>query len=295
MPGFLPRRPWISVVIALIPLVNGLLRRSNSSLSLQRHCSLGGLLCVHGSVRAVRRTDGVYSDTRLMQFGDECASETKVNCKAPIGDARCDRDCGSCPCEFDASGELTSPYMRTMFSQLAPWCNAQAPTRALSIGLGGGELPQYMLHRCPNMTVEAVELNQDVIDVARQYFGLSEAEAQFADRIFIEQADASTAVQQKQANMYDMVLVDCFAGGGVVPESCRSREFADRVVNLLRNEGVLLQNIWHYSPDHPEVAQQFEATKQSYAAAFGAPVEDLEVPMPENLRWVNILKAVKSG
>jgi len=297
MPVILTRNAWITVVIAqlLSPTINGLLQRSKSRTSLRKGCSLGQLLCVHGGVHAERRTTGNTSDKRILQFGDECAAESEVNCKLPSGDDSCDGDCGSCPCEFDASGELSAPYMRTMFSQIAPWCNAQAPSTALLIGLGGGELPQYMLHRCPNMTIEAIELNQDVIDVARLYFGLAESEKLFADRLIVQHTDAITAATQKEDNSYDMVLVDCFAGGGMVPESCRSREFADGVVNLLRTSGVMLQNIWHFSPEQPEVAQQFLAAKQTYSAAFGAPVEDIEVPMPEEIRWVNILKAVKSG
>ena len=56
--------------------------------------------------------------------------------------------------------------MQTMFEQLGARCSKES-TRVLMLGLGGGELSQYLLHNCPGMRVDAVELNADVISLAR--------------------------------------------------------------------------------------------------------------------------------
>jgi spermidine synthase len=163
------------------------------------------------------------------------------------------------------------------------------------IGLGGGELPQYLLHHCPNMQIDAVELNGDVISLARTYFGLGESETSFPGRLSIQQADALTAVRERASGKksYDAVLVDCFSGGGEVPETCRSRSLAEKVKAILKPRGVLLQNIWHYSRMRQVVAQEFKDTKAIYSDVFEGLVDDLLVPMPPEIRWVDILKATK--
>lgn len=248
----------------------------------------------------MRSYDG---NRRMLRFGEECATETKVVCKGPLqtGEALCEGLCGDCPCEFDASGQLSAPYMRTMFEQLAQWCGsspASADVRALMIGLGGGELPQYLLRRCPAMSVDIVELDADVIAVARRYFGLGDSEARFGRRLAVQQADSLAAVEQRAANAssaYDAVLIDCFAGGGEVPESCRSRPLLELLRGLLKPGGVLLQNIWHYSPERPQVAEQFGETLATYQSIFPGAVEDLAVPMPPHIAWVDVLRAAAAG
>jgi len=275
-------------------------------------CYLGRLLCTQNDVSVLSSftADGSRV-TRKLRFGDECATESTVTCKNPA-EWRCDGQCGGCPCDYDASAGLSAHYMQTMFEQLGPWCSAASATSVLMIGLGGGELPQHLLHHCPRMHIEAVELNRDVIAMARTYFGLGEAETRFAGRLSIEQDDALTAVKQRSltgdgssaaggqpaasgSSKYDAVLVDCFSGGGEVPESCRSRSFAETVKAILKPGGVMLQNIWHYSKMRQQVPAEFNATKATYGDVFEGGVDDLLVPMPAKIRWVDVLKATKGG
>lgn len=258
---------------------------------------LGRKLCTRGGVSVLLSPHG--TNERLLQFGEECGVETKVHCQGALHqDAGiCSGQCDACPCSFDASRALTTPYMQTMFDQMQRLCATNASTRILSIGLGGGELPQFLLRKCPTMSVEAVELNADVIDVARKYFGLGDSEQEFTGRLTVEQADALAAVQERAdtaPGSFDSVLVDCFAGKGIVPETCRSASLAQSVQALLKPGGMLLQNIWHFSPNVPEVAADFKETTRTYSNTFSeAQVEVLDVPMPQGLRWVNIIKATK--
>lgn len=237
------------------------------------------------------------NNRRLLRFGDENGVESAVHCKgtstAPSYDGLCQDHCGSCPCDYDPSFGLGSNYTRTMFAQLRSLCTCDHGTRVLSIGLGGGDLPQYLLRKCPQMQVETVELNPAVISAARDYFGLHGSEQLYNDRISVEEADALDAVERRPADMYDAVLIDCFAGGGLVPETCRSQRLAEGVNKILKPQGVLLQNIWHYSSTHAEVATDFAATKQAYQFVFAGNVDDIAVPMRKGLQWVDILKATK--
>jgi len=263
----------------------------------QGHCdNLGVELCRIGSVSVMRSHTG---NRRLLRFGEECATETKVDCVGQLqqGEGSCDSSCGDCPCEFDASGQLSASYMRTMFEQLMDRCSEDAPKmKALMIGLGGGELPQYLLRKCPNLSLEVVELSADVITVAKRFFGLSDSEQRFGTRLAVQQTDGFSAVEQRanaSSGSYGAVIVDCFAGGGEVPEGCRSERFVSLVHQLLQPQGVLLQNIWHYSPERPQVAEQFKETVGAYKASFHE-VQDLTVPMPPHIQWVDVLRGDKS-
>jgi spermidine synthase len=125
---------------------------------------------------------------------------------------------------------------------------------------------------------------------------LKEYEQKFAGRLLIEKTDAFTAVTQraqKAGDAYDAVLVDCFAPGGEVPESCRSQEFAEKVKHILKPGGMMLQNIWNYSPMRKQVRQQFEQTKTTYGKVYDGAFEDVHVPMPPDLQWVEVLKSTK--
>lgn len=254
-------------------------------------------LCTQNNVSVIEseRDDGLR--VRSLQFGDECAVESQVVCK--WSQEVCDQSCNlPCPCDVDASFALSVPYMQTMFEQLGPVC-LQGSSRVLLLGLGGGELSQYLLHHCSGMQVDAVELNADVISLARSYFGLSQYEHKFKGQLNIEQNDGLNAVKAHikagGQDTYDAVLVDCFVSGGEVPESCRSRELASNVKMVLKPGGSLLQNIWHFSNMKSQVAEQYLETKAIYKDVFDGLLEDFPVPMPPRIRWVDILKAQKQS
>eukprot|EP00427_Karlodinium_veneficum_P018664 CAMPEP_0169139054 /NCGR_PEP_ID=MMETSP1015-20121227/42709_1 /TAXON_ID=342587 /ORGANISM="Karlodinium micrum, Strain CCMP2283" /LENGTH=275 /DNA_ID=CAMNT_0009204623 /DNA_START=141 /DNA_END=968 /DNA_ORIENTATION=- len=258
--------------------------------------SLGNAVCTKGGVTVLEQINAEGKLQRNLRFGSECAIESAVVCKQSIITAGCSGNCDvACPCDVDDSAPLSTSYMKTMFDHLGSRCS-EKPSRVLVLGLGGGELSQYLLHHCSGMHVDAVELNSDVIALARNYFGLGESEQKFTDRLNIEQADALTAVGERaltSGESYDAILVDCFAGKGEVPESCRSRDFAQKAKELLKPTGVFLQNIWHYSAQNQAVHQEFEKTKSIYHEVFDGALEDVSVPMPPRIRWVDILKATK--
>lgn len=294
--GCLPLSRLLCQLIWLALLANEVDSRLLSKV-VQTHDRCPGLgkeLCRVGNTSVLLAGE----NQRRLRFGDECATESKVNCKG-VADSSCDGQCGSCPCEFDDSGQLSAPYMQLMFAQMEPWCKKlSGEVNVLLIGLGGGELPQFLLRRCPTLSIDTVEYSGDVIAIARQFFGLQNSEERFGQRLRVQQADALAAVQQRAAvasATYDIVLIDCFAGGGEVPITCRSRELAEKVRYILKPAGVLLQNMWHYSRDKPEVAQQFIETTSLYRNVFQGSLQDLLVPMPPHIRWVDILQATKTS
>ena len=45
------------------------------------------------------------------------------------------------------------------------------PRRMLVIGIGGGSLPMFLQHHFPSAAIDAVDIDSDVIDAAKQFFG----------------------------------------------------------------------------------------------------------------------------
>merc|ERR1719453_2019389 len=97
--------------------------------------------------------------------------------------------------------------------------------------------------------------------MAKQYFGLPQDQY-----LEVEHADATEALQQRfgtgrhaslrgkasSTRQYDVALVDCMAGSGRVPLPCRSAQFIELLHKAVRKDGLVIQNIWHYSPTAPE-------------------------------------------
>lgn len=129
---------------------------------------------------------------------------------------------------------LVLQYTRTAFVGLAL---AEAPRRMLVIGLGGGTLPMFLRRHYPEATIDAVDIDPNVVDVARKFLGFREDEklrAYAADgRAFIE------AVRVP----YDLIFLDAFASSNV-PAHLTTREFLQAVRRALTPGGVVVGNIW---------------------------------------------------
>ncbi len=108
--------------------------------------------------------------------------------------------------------------------------------RVLVLGLGGGALPARMLRDYPGMTVDAVEIDPVVVDVAERYFALPEDERL---RVYVE--DARRYVQ-RTGERYDIVVVDCYHADAL-PFHLTTREFFEEIDGVLEPGGVVAYNI----------------------------------------------------
>ncbi|GLB34029.1 putative spermine spermidine synthase [Lyophyllum shimeji] len=113
---------------------------------------------------------------------------------------------------------------------------------ALIIGLGTGtSATAFSRHGISNTVVE---IDPAVYDAARTFFGLPDPGP---EKVFLE--DARSWVSQKRASvragnnetLYDIVVHDCFSGGGV-PEHIFTMEFWEDLKSVMHSEGVLAVN-----------------------------------------------------
>ena len=129
------------------------------------------------------------------------------------------------------------------------------PASVLIIGLGGGVLPAAFWSIAPHATIDMVEIDEDVIQVALEYFGLvmrnDSAVHQMDGRMFVEKALAN-------GKKYDLVVLDAFIDGDV-PVHLKTLEFLQEVRQILSDDGVFVANTSCGSVDyHKESATYYQ-------------------------------------
>lgn len=111
------------------------------------------------------------------------------------------------------------------------------PRRFLVVGLGGGTLPMFLRKYYPEAAIDAVDIDPEVVAVAKRFFGFREDElmqAHVADgRRFIER------VRQP----YDAIFLDAF-GSDSIPAQLTTQEFLQAVRRAVTRGGVVIGNLW---------------------------------------------------
>lgn len=132
-------------------------------------------------------------------------------------------------------GKLIFGYTQRIFEALQ---HIPKINRILIIGIGGGSLPMAIRETYPDTHVDAVELDQEVINVALRYFQFKPDEklSVFAEdgRVFIRKSN-------RQNIKYDVIILDAF-DKDYIPEHMTSAEFLSQVKRALRKDGILLAN-----------------------------------------------------
>ncbi|MBV0899710.1 MAG: hypothetical protein KTV77_03035 [Wolbachia endosymbiont of Fragariocoptes setiger] len=94
------------------------------------------------------------------------------------------------------SNYLGLSYSKDMISSL--YIKNTSPKHVLMIGLGGGVIPTTLLKLFPDMKLDIVEIDHDVLNIAKQYFFFKPTEN---TNIFIE--DALIYVNRNTTKRYD--------------------------------------------------------------------------------------------
>lgn len=116
------------------------------------------------------------------------------------------------------------------------------PRHTTLLGLGGGVMANALIHLLPECQVHAVELRQTVVDVAQEYFGLSNS-----PRLAVEVNDARTAVAAMPEDHTDFVIADMYSADRMSPTQVQS-EFIKQCSRVLRPTGWAAIN-YHRTPD----------------------------------------------
>jgi spermidine synthase len=129
--------------------------------------------------------------------------------------------------------ELPSPYTRYMTAALA---YSETMGSVLEIGLGGGRTSWYIHKYVPDAILTVVELDPEVIVLAKKYFGIKEE-----PRFRIVARDGRMYLLRNKIT-YDAIFIDAYRGP-FVPFHLLTTEFYRLVRSRLKPGGVVVQNI----------------------------------------------------
>ncbi len=106
----------------------------------------------------------------------------------------------------------------------------------LFVGGGGFSGPKSFLDTYPDVNIDVVEIDPDVIDVARNYFYLSDS-----SRLEIFSEDARSFLSRTDKS-YDLIVLDAFSKS-YVPFHLMTLEYFDIVDQRLAPNGIVVSNL----------------------------------------------------
>lgn len=131
--------------------------------------------------------------------------------------------------------DLELSYTRSMMAFLL---FVRDPQRVLMIGLGGGSLAKFVYWRIPRAQVTVVEVNSQVVAIARHYFHVPADEPRF----HVLTADGSEYVEREDVSA-DALIVDGYDADAHA-EELASRSFYAACRARLAPGGVFVVNLW---------------------------------------------------
>ncbi|MFT6925322.1 MAG: spermidine synthase [Psychromonas sp.] len=109
---------------------------------------------------------------------------------------------------------------------------------ATIMGLGAGSMVKSLLSSFPELNVHAIELREEVANVAKKHFHLPDT-----DRLLIHIDDAVNYMKSTELKS-DIIFSDLYSSQGMEPKQVQSSYLRD-CKNALNKQGVLVLNIWH--------------------------------------------------
>ena len=163
--------------------------------------------------------------------------------------------------------ELELAYTRTMTAFLL---FVPRPVRVLMIGLGGGSLAKFVYHRLAEVRVQVVEVNPQVLAVARRSFNVPPDGPRFEVLV----ADGAEYVGRSEVSA-DVLIVDGYDADAHA-EELASKTFYETCRARLKPGGILVVNLWGGD-------KQFNVLLRRIEAAFPAGTLCLPAERPGNV------------
>jgi spermidine synthase len=136
---------------------------------------------------------------------------------------------------YDTRDELALPVAYTRFMTVA-LAYASGLDNMLEIGFGGGRTAWYLHKHIPSLDITCVELDPAVVELAKKYFGVREA-----DKFKIAIADGRRYMV-KSKETWNVIMIDAYRGP-FVPRHLLTNEFYSVVKSKLKPGGVVVQNV----------------------------------------------------
>ena len=164
-----------------------------------------------------------YGELRALRF----AGESPIDVVETLVDRR-------------AAHRLQHRYAQAMMAGLA---YRPDPSSVLLIGLGGGALVHALTHHFPSVRLDVVEIDPEIVAVARQYFAVPPGPG---TRIFVADGHEYLA---RSTERYDLILMNAHLTPSTLTDSTghpltmKTAEFYARVRERLNPDGLVLFNM----------------------------------------------------
>lgn len=122
------------------------------------------------------------------------------------------------------------------------------------VGLGGGSIAKYVWKYCPQIQQTVIELNPQVIQVARSHFFVPDDD----ERLQIIEGDGIAHIQQHPGGS-DWLMMDAFGSNGLPPDFC-TQSFFDDCAEALTPDGLFTINLWGSDKKFDIYMQRMEQT-----------------------------------
>ena len=136
--------------------------------------------------------------------------------------------------EESRRGELVQTYLK--YFRLAEHFSPDFRS-AVIIGGAGYAFPRFFLHAYPQRTIDVVDIDPAMTDIAQEYFDFQPTEHVRSivqdGRIFLNTTEEK----------YDVVYMDAFSNLSSVPSQLTTHEAMQQIDRVLNEDGILLMNI----------------------------------------------------
>lgn len=136
---------------------------------------------------------------------------------------------------LDSDDDLVIEY--TKFFRLAAHFKPGL-RRSLMIGGAGYSYPKDFLRRHHGATMDVVEIDPGVTELARRYFNLRDDPG-----LAIHHEDARTFLHRAEARAYDVIFGDAYRSFYAIPYHLTTREATQKMYDCLTEDGVVLVNM----------------------------------------------------
>lgn len=228
---------------------------------------LGAAWAQREKVLAHRRSP--FNDLKVIQDGYDRILKVRQG-KVYVEESRCD---------VRRPAHLLHQYSRLqMLGSLYP----RDLRRALVVGLGGGSLSKALLAQFPELQVDSIELDPEIVELARKYFAYRDGE-----RCRSIVSDARQYLEQNNSP-YDLIVLDAF-DGLEIPAPLRTIQFYDLVRKHLSPGGVVVANLHcrsgNYERDRVSLASRFEHIVAFQGTGLAVVVASPSELKAEHSRW----------
>ena len=211
---------------------------------------LGGVLVALGvaaGATAKLALGAVVAAAATIASGPPCDTETSYHCARVVDDSR--RDSGRALILEDLPHsyvDLADP--RHLEFDYTRWIGTaidgmeDGPVDAVFLGGGGFTLPRYVAATRPGSRSRVLEVDGDLVELARDRLGL-----QTSEDLAVRVGDARVTLRGEDEASADLVVGDAF-GGRAVPWHLTTGEFMEDVRRVLRPGGLYALNVIDYEP-----------------------------------------------